>query len=75
MPIFLKLFEVKDNTEQVIVEKAGYDEEDDAFRISLKTQMKSEEGNGWSLVTADGSLSACFEKTVIIEENNAHILT
>lgn len=39
------------------------------------SQMKPEEGNGWSLVTADGSLAACFEKTVIIGENNAHILT
>lgn len=39
------------------------------------SRMKSEPGNRWSLVTEDGSLAACFEKTVVIGENNAYILT
>jgi len=38
-------------------------------------QMKHERGNDWSLVTADGSLSAQFEHTVAITEDGAQILT
>lgn len=34
-----------------------------------------EKGNNWSIVTADGSLSACFEHTVAITEKNTYILT
>lgn len=39
------------------------------------SHMKSEAENKWSLVTTDGSLSACFERTIAIGENNAYILT
>lgn len=39
------------------------------------SHMKSEAGSEWSLVTADGSLSACFEQTVAVGENDAYILT
>lgn len=31
--------------------------------------------DGWSLDTADGSLAACFEHTVTIDQNGVHILT
>jgi len=34
-----------------------------------------EKGDDWSIVTADGSLSACFEHTVAITEKNGFILT
>lgn len=34
-----------------------------------------EKGNEWSIVTADGSLSACFEHTVAITDKNTFILT
>jgi methionyl aminopeptidase len=34
-----------------------------------------EGGNDWSVVTADGSLSACFEHTVAVTENATLILT
>ncbi|HLC94293.1 MAG TPA: type I methionyl aminopeptidase [Patescibacteria group bacterium] len=37
--------------------------------------VKSEKGNKWSLVTTDGSLSACFEKTVAISKDRAFVLT
>lgn len=39
------------------------------------SHMKSEAGDTWSLVTSDGSLSACFERTIAVGENNAYILT
>ena len=32
-------------------------------------------GDKWTVVTADGSLSAHFEHTVLITENGARILT
>lgn len=34
-----------------------------------------EKGNQWSIVTADGSLSACFEHTVAVLGKNSFILT
>lgn len=34
----------------------------------------SERGSDWSLVTADGSLSACFERTVAVLQNGSVIL-
>lgn len=34
-----------------------------------------EDGDGWSIVTDDGSLSACFEHTVAITDKNTFILT
>lgn len=34
-----------------------------------------ENGNSWSIITSDGSLSACFEHTVAITENETFILT
>ncbi len=34
-----------------------------------------EKGDNWSIVTADGSLSACFEHTVAITAENTFILT
>lgn len=34
-----------------------------------------ENNDQWSLITADGSLSACFEKTVAVGEKNVRILT
>lgn len=37
--------------------------------------VKSEKGSKWSLVTTDGSLSACFEKTVAISKDRAFVLT
>lgn len=39
------------------------------------SQMKSEIGNKWSLATQDGSLAACFEKTIVVGQNKAFILT
>lgn len=38
-------------------------------------KIAEEEGNDWSIVTDDGSLSACFEHTVAIFENKPFILT
>lgn len=38
-------------------------------------KIASEKGNSWSLITADSSLAACFEDTVLIENNNTSILT
>lgn len=40
-----------------------------------KTRIKYEDKEKWSLVTADGSLCACFEKTVAIYKNRPLILT
>jgi methionyl aminopeptidase len=37
--------------------------------------IAEEEGDDWSIVTDDGSLSACFEHTVAIFENKPFILT
>ncbi|MFO0703306.1 MAG: type I methionyl aminopeptidase [Patescibacteria group bacterium] len=31
--------------------------------------------DGWSIDTADGSLAACFEHTIMIDQNGVHILT
>jgi len=43
---------------------------------SLSTEeIKTEPGNKWSIVTADGSISACFEHTVAIIEETTVILT
>lgn len=38
-------------------------------------RLKPESGSEWSLVTSDGSLSACFEKTIAVTENKPFILT
>src|SRR3989344_682779 len=53
---------VDGSTDQMSVIEKGM-----AFAIEViyamgTSQMKSEVGNKWSLVTADGSLAACFEK-------------
>lgn len=40
-----------------------------------KTRIKYEKRNHWSLITENGSLSACFEKTVAIYKNKPLILT
>lgn len=37
--------------------------------------IANEKGNNWSIITADGSLSACFEHTVAITDENTFILT
>lgn len=60
--------------QNIIIEKGM------AFAIEViyamgTSHMKSEAGNTWSLVTSDGSLSACFERTIAVGENNAYILT
>ncbi len=34
-----------------------------------------EKANNWSIVTADGSLSACFEHTIAVTEDTTLILT
>jgi len=38
-------------------------------------KMVFEKDNDWSIVTKDGSLSACFEKTVAVTKNKVLILT
>lgn len=38
-------------------------------------EIAYEEGEDWSIVAADGSLSACFEHTVAIKEGNTLVLT
>jgi methionyl aminopeptidase len=40
-----------------------------------ETSIRCEKGNKWSLVTENGSLAACFEKTVALSKNNPLILT
>lgn len=40
-----------------------------------KSEMKSESGSKWSLVTGDGRPAACFEKTIAVTQNKAFILT
>lgn len=40
-----------------------------------KTKIKYEDKQKWSLVTANRSLAACFEKTVVIYKNRPLILT
>jgi methionyl aminopeptidase len=43
---------------------------------SLGTEhIVNEKGNDWSIATADGSLSACFEHTVAITDENTYVLT
>jgi methionyl aminopeptidase len=39
------------------------------------SEIMPEEGDDWSLVTDDGSLSACFEHTVAVYKNRPFILT
>lgn len=34
-----------------------------------------EKGNDWSVITKDGSMSACFEETVAVGDDNSFILT
>ena len=38
-------------------------------------EMAFEKDNDWSIVTKDGSLSSCFEKTVAVTKNGVFILT
>lgn len=38
-------------------------------------EIAYEPGNAWSIISADRSLTACFEKSVAIGENNAILLT
>lgn len=38
-------------------------------------KIKPEDGDSWSIVTADGSLSACFEKTIAFFDNKMFVLT
>lgn len=38
-------------------------------------KMKREKNDAWSIVTEDGSLSACFEHTIAVLENKTLILT
>jgi len=38
-------------------------------------EIKAEPGNKWSIVTSDGSLSACFEHTIAITDKTTVILT
>jgi len=38
-------------------------------------EMAFEKDNDWSIVTKDGSLSSCFEKTVAVTKNGVLILT
>lgn len=38
-------------------------------------QLAHEPGDSWSIVTRDGSLAACFEKTIGFDEKNRFILT
>jgi len=38
-------------------------------------KIKSEAGDRWSLVTDNGDLSACFEKTIAITDKETLILT
>lgn len=38
-------------------------------------KLAYEKDKNWSIVTSDGSLSACFEKTVAVTENQALVLT
>lgn len=40
-----------------------------------KDHMTEEKGNDWSIITKHGSLSACFESTIAILENQTMILT
>jgi methionyl aminopeptidase len=43
---------------------------------SLGTEeIAYEDGNDWSVITRDRSLSACFEKTIAVTVNNSFILT
>lgn len=42
---------------------------------SMGTEKMAYENDGWSLVTADGSLAACFEKTVAIDNKKTLVLT
>ncbi|HNQ31073.1 MAG TPA: type I methionyl aminopeptidase [Candidatus Woesebacteria bacterium] len=38
-------------------------------------QIVQKSADKWSIDTADGSLAACFEHTVLIDQNGVHILT
>lgn len=38
-------------------------------------EITTEKGNNWSLVTVDHSLSACFEKTIVVTKTGPLILT
>lgn len=43
---------------------------------SLGTEkIAYEEGEDWSIMTADRSMSACFEQTIAVTDNNSFILT
>jgi methionyl aminopeptidase len=44
------------------------------YSQSTETTVLSDD-DGWSIDTSDGSLAACFEHTVAIDENGVHILT
>ncbi len=39
------------------------------------SRMKFEKGSDWSIVTVDGSLSACFEHTIAVAEDKSIVLT
>lgn len=39
------------------------------------THLVQTNPDGWSIDTADGSLAACFEETIVVTQNGIHILT
>jgi len=45
------------------------------YSMGKSTEIAYEEGNDWSIITADKALSACFEHTVAITDKNTLVLT
>ncbi|NTU46597.1 type I methionyl aminopeptidase [Candidatus Roizmanbacteria bacterium] len=66
---------VEKPVEKTIVMKPGLVIAIEIIYSKGSEDIAHEKGDSWSLVTKDGSLSACFEKTVALTDKNAHILT
>lgn len=62
-------------TEKTIVMKPGLTIAIEVIYSMGTEEIAYEKRNEWSIITADRSLSACFEHTIAITENNILVLT
>lgn len=62
-------------TEKTIVMKPGLTLAIEVIYSMGTEEIAYEKTNKWSIITADRSLSACFEHTIAITENNVLVLT
>lgn len=62
MPQFAKLFNVKQDSEQVIMQKVGYNEENDTYDLKLTTQVQIEDASCTAEITLGFNTEEEFEE-------------